>query len=1056
MPTTLTIAPERPTSAEVARPLVDSSRPILTLDELIRTRASEMGDSPLIGYPNHSLLDFEEHSTRSVDRYADAAVDKLQQLGLPPVDPSLDKPPVVGILCQSGLHVVITIIALSRLGYTVFLISTRLASPALGRLIELTGCSTILTTPNFHATLAEVPKERRPVLLPILSHSDYYRKDAPVFVRYYDAEYESKKIAVILHSSGSTGLPKPIWLSHSSCTAAFAVNMDMRSLLTSPLFHSHGFYEVFRSIFSRKTIYLANYSLPLTRQNLLKMLEYVKPELFHCVPYVVKLLAESDAGIRALAMVKLVLFAGSSCPDDLGDLLVSRGVNLVANYGATETGRLMNSARPPGDRYWNYLRILPPARPFVLMDEVAPGLYECVALDGLKSKSTVNSDDPPGSFRTRDLFAPHATEPGLWKYVCRLDDRFTLINGEKVLPISIEGRIRQEECVKEAVVFGEGKSYPGALVFRADAAAHMSDEEFLEAVWPAVEAANSRAETFSRIPKELVVVLPADTAYPRTDKGTFIRVPTYRQFEREIESAYEKFENEKGGTLSISGLELEDFLLRGMKDRLGVELSVEDEFFAAGVDSLQCIQMWNLIKKELDLGGNGSRLSQNVLYETGNIRALARHLEDLRSGEESTADELSKMKELIEKYSLFEPHVGGDAPRPDKHVVLLTGVTGGLGAHLLAQLVSRNNVSSVWAMVRAHTDTAASDRIFSSLEARGIELSSGESSKVVSLACDLSRPDFGLSPSRLAALTRILTLVIHSAWAVNFNIPVQSFENQHIKAVHNLIQQCLRVQTPDPARFFFCSSVSAAGGTPRPGTVAEGPVVDPVHAQNTGYARSKYVAEHITCNAMRNARAPAKVLRIGQLIGDTTAGEWNATEGVPMMIQTAVTLGALPMLDEEMSWLPVDRAATAILELVGIAENGKPSDLASESDVVYHVLNPTRFHWTRDMLPSLAKAGLEFEALPTGQWMERLRNSDRDPARNPPIKLLEWFESKYGRGKSTTQSGGLVYLTEETRKNSETLRNVPDVTEVRFVQMMLGRLQKHWANIGQGTVVPCL
>ncbi|KAI0870096.1 hypothetical protein GGS24DRAFT_123597 [Hypoxylon argillaceum] len=1043
MPTTLTIAPGGRASAAAPQSSVGPSRPIRTLDELIRSRSSEMGDSPLIGYPNHSLLDFEEHSARSIDRYADAAVEKLQQLGLPPVDPSLEKPPVVGILCQSGLHVVITIIALSRLGYTVFLISTRLASPALDRLIELTGCSTILTTPNFHATLAEVPKERRPALLPILSHSDYYRKDAPAFVRLCDAEYESKKIAIILHSSGSTGLPKPIWLSHRSCTGAFALNMNMQSLLTSPLFHSHGFYEVFRSIYSRKPIYLANYSLPLTRQSLLKMLDHVKPELFHCVPYVVKLLAESDAGIRALARVKIVLFAGSSCPDDLGDMLVSRGVNLVANYGATETGRVMNSVRPPGDRYWNYLRLLAPARPFVLMDEITPGLYECVALNGLKSKSTVNSDNPPGSFRTGDLFTPHPTEPGLWKYVCRLDDRFTLINGEKVLPISIEGRIRQEECVREAVVFGEGKSYPGALVFRADAAAHMSDEEFLEVVWPAVESANSRAETFSRIPKELVVVLPADATFPRTDKGTFIRVPTYRQFEREIEAAYEQFENEKGGTLSLSGQELEDFLLRRLKDRLAIELSADDEFFALGVDSLQCIQMWNLIKKELDLGGNGPKLSQNVLYESGNVRALARHLERLRSGEESSTDELSKMQELIDAYSSFEPHVAGDAPRPDNEVVLLTGVTGGLGAHLLAKLVSQDNVSSVWAMVRAPTDTAASDRVSSSLAARGIELSPEQISKVVALACDLSRPDFGLSPPRLAALTRTLTLGIHSAWAVNFNIPVQSFESQHISAVHNLIQQCLRVQTPDAARFFFCSSVSAAGGTPRPGTVAEGPVGDPAHAQNTGYARSKYVAEHITRNAVRNAGALARVLRIGQLVGDTVVGEWNATEGVPMMIQTAVTLGALPMLDEEMTWLPVDCAAAAIIELAGVAGNGA----VVNSDVVYHVLNPQRFHWTRDMLPALAKAGLEFETLPTDQWMEKLRSSDRDPAKNPPIKLLEWFESKYGHGKSTAQSGGLVYLTEETRKNSHTLRNVPDMTEVGFVRMMLGRLRKHWGNI---------
>lgn len=235
---------------------------------------------------------------------------------------------------------------------------------------------------------------------------------------------------------------------------------------------------------------------------------------------------------------------------------------------------------------------------------------------------------------------------------------------------------------------------------------------------------------------------------------------------------------------------------------------------------------------------------------------------------------------------------------------LLTGVTGGLGAHLLAKLASQDNVSSVWAMVRAPTDTAASARVFSSLAARGIELSPEQISKVVALACDLSRPDFGLSPPRLAALTRTLTLVIHSAWAVNFNIPVQSFESQHISAVHNLIQQCLRVQTPDAARFFFCSSVSAAGGTPRPGTVAEGPVGDPAHAQNTGYARSKYVAEHITRNAVRNAGALARVLRIGQLVGDTVVGEWNATEGVPMMIQTAVMLGALPMLDEVSNYAP--------------------------------------------------------------------------------------------------------------------------------------------------------
>lgn len=252
----------------------------------------------------------------------------------PDKDPTADKAPVIGILAQSGLHVVITIIALNRLGYAAFLISIRLASPAIDRLLTLTGCSTILTNPGFHATLAEVPKERNLTLIPLISHSDYYGKDAPVFAREYDPDHESKKVAVILHSSGSTGMPKPIFLTNRSCIGAFSLNMNRRALLTSPLFHSHGFYEVFRSIFSRKPIYLANYALPLTRQSVTKMVEHVKPQLFHCVPYVLKLLAESEQGVRALASVEVVLYAGSSCPDDLGDLLVRRGVFLVANYGA--------------------------------------------------------------------------------------------------------------------------------------------------------------------------------------------------------------------------------------------------------------------------------------------------------------------------------------------------------------------------------------------------------------------------------------------------------------------------------------------------------------------------------------------------------------------------------------------------------------------------------------------------------------------------------------------------------------------------------------------------
>jgi thioester reductase-like protein len=861
--------------------------------------------------------------------------------------------------------------------------------------------------------------------------------------------------------------------------------------MTQPLFHSFGFYETFRSIYSGKPMYYVNYNYPITKQNLLATIEHVKPDLLFCVPYVLKLLADSDQGLKALADIDLIMYGGSACPDDLGDKLVKHGVNVCANYGATETGRVMTSVRPPGDNAWNYLRILPQVQQYLLMDEVAPNIFECVALDGLKSKSTINSDDPPNSFRTRDLFAKHPTKPNHWKYVSRLDDRLTLVNGEKVLPIPIEGRIRQEALVQEAIVFGDGKTVPGILIIKADAAADMNDEEFLQHIWPAVEDANSRAESFSRIPRDLIVVLPSGTKYATTDKSTFIRAQVYEQFKQQIQDAYEKFENDTSGSVALPLPELEAYLSRRFREELGVEPgSSESDFFACGIDSLQCLRMWSLIKKEIDLGGKQAEVGQNLLYETGNIAALARYLHGLRTGEtEDTQGHEQIMNDLITKYSDVIPTKRRNYGT--RHAVL-TGATGGLGAHLLAQLVGSDEIDKVYALVRASSDFVALKRTLESLSVRGLSPTQEQLEKIVALPADLSKPDFGLGKERFERLSWSVGLVIHSAWAVNFNISVQSFEKEHIAAVQNLINLCQRDRRREwPASFFFCSSVSSAAATPRPGTVPEGPVTDISHVQKTGYARSKYVAEHIVLNAARQAGADARVLRVGQLVGDSKVGQWNTTEGIPLMIQTAVTLGALPALDEEMSWLPVDHAARIILDCCDVPSEDTESDFdgypradfdpypfkelennptspvyspvgsdytprsrrrprrpsfveVPPLDLVYHVLNPIRFHWTRDMLPALAAAGFKFETLPTDEWMERLRNSEQDPKKNPPIKLLDWFESKYGHGSSTKNKGVLVYETEKTSAKSESMRAIPSVTDVEYVKKVIERLQEEW------------
>jgi len=71
-----------------------------------------------------------------------------------------------------------------------------------------------------------------------------------------------------------------------------------------------------------------------------------------------------------------------------------------------------------------------------------------------------------------------------------------------------------------------------------------------------------------------------------------------------------------------------------------------------------------------------------------------------------------------------------------------------------------------------------------------------------------------------------------------------------------------------------------------------------------GYARSKLVTEYICHAAAAKAGIAARVLRVGQIVGDTHFGMWNATEAIPLTIQSATTIGALPVIsngDEEVS-----------------------------------------------------------------------------------------------------------------------------------------------------------
>jgi thioester reductase-like protein len=382
---------------------------------------------------------------------------------------------------------------------------------------------------------------------------------------------------------------------------------------------------------------------------------------------------------------------------------------------------------------------------------------------------------------------------------------------------------------------------------------------------------------------------------------------------------------------------------------------------------------------------------------------------------------------------------------------LLTGSTGSLGAHILAQLLQAPHIRQIYCLVRADDPITARSRVLSSLLVRGlVEPAIIESIRLTALPSDLSRHDLGLPAEVLHVLQSTVTTVIHSAWAVNFNMNVTSFESHYISGTRNLLDLCLKVPFQKPARFAFVSSVAAASGVPLPARVVETFVEDPSHAQNMGYARSKWVAEHIVRNAAEKTGMNARVLRSGQIVGDSRHGLWNPTEAIPLMIRSATTLYALPALKESPSWIPVDVCARATIELsqAMVPFNCPENTPLDNSEVVYHVLNPRSFNWTTELLPALAAAGLEFEVVTQREWVKRLREGDQDPVRNPTIKLLEFFSEKYDNDRLGRE--GLVFETNRTEQRSTAIASRYDVIEsglmTRCVEKWLSEWQKGAEN----------
>ncbi|KAJ5895285.1 hypothetical protein N7495_006976 [Penicillium taxi] len=375
--------------------------------------------------------------------------------------------------------------------------------------------------------------------------------------------------------------------------------------------------------------------------------------------------------------------------------------------------------------------------------------------------------------------------------------------------------------------------------------------------------------------------------------------------------------------------------------------------------------------------------------------------------------------------------------RIDTKGILITGGTGGLGAHLVAEAAVRTDVARVICLNRPGKQQKPRERQIQALHKRGIDLPPDSLAKIDVFETDLSAESstLGLLEADYYSLLNDVTHIIHSAWLMHSKWHVHRFESQ-LRIMANMLKFARDISSSspksNPVTFEFISSIATIGHHPlqtgRP--VVPEDRVPITSVLPTGYGEAKYICERMLDSTLHQYpdRFRATAVRLGQIAGSAINGYWNPMEHVPFMFKSSQTLGAMPDLPGTMGWTPADIMARGLLDILT-----QPHDIALYP--IYHIENPVRQSWgeTLDIIAeemNIPRLETGTSLLPFDEWVNQVRHwprlEDNGPqGKNPAHLLVDFLDSGFIR----MSCGGLLMGTAHAREHSPTLAKMGPVDE---------------------------
>ncbi|WP_217196719.1 amino acid adenylation domain-containing protein [Streptomyces buecherae] len=571
-------------------------------------------------------------------------------------------------------------------------------------------------------------------------------------------------------------------------------------------------------------------------------------------------------------------------------------------------------------------------------------------------------------YRTGDLASWR--EDGVLEFHGR-QDRQVKIRGYRVELDEIESVMKAHPDVTDVAVDvvgeGAGQRLGAAVIISADAE-------------PDGLVQRLREHTRDRLPAHMVParVVVVDEL-PLTDSGKSDRARLMELVEQRRTGPGDETRTPRG--------EAEKKVEEVWRDTLDVDrIDRDDDFFTIGGTSLRATQVAGATRRELDIspahGADlvGSLLSNPTLRDfSQQVDRLSRTSEpESEDGTPPTDGEGRAPVDFAAETAWpedlrFDAPAAGDPRRP--RTILLTGATGFLGVHLIAQLLDHGAQKILCLARKARTPEEALDRITARMRRYGLDPAHYQE-RLTALPGDLAAPHLGLDDADWQRLARECDTIVHAGSHVNFAYPYAALAPENVGGTRTVLRLAAAERTK-PVHYISSIAVIAGFGTAGVRHVHEDTPLEYAERISLGYPETKWVAERLMRQAAERG-LPVSIHRPYEITGTTDRGVWNTDTMMCALFRTIAETGTAPRMALPLDFVPVDHTAAVITRVITHEEpDGR----------VYHITNP------RPALLDLAvqrlrAMGYPVRELPYDEWVASI---DRLAAGNPEHPMAPYL-----------------------------------------------------------------